>query len=79
MKVAGVEMPPAPVLRMTKMATFLNRHFYGIFNPPLTYDDRLGISSLEGGIFIVVFESANIVNSIELFFNLMWKQGRKVF
>jgi hypothetical protein len=36
LKVAGVEMTPALAFFMTKMATFLNRHFYGIFTPPLT-------------------------------------------
>jgi len=29
-------MAPAAAFHMYEMATFLNRHFYGIFTPPLT-------------------------------------------
>ena len=42
------------------------------------YDDKIGLSSLEEDLFIVVFESRNMVSSMKLFFDLAWMQGREI-
>lgn len=42
------------------------------------FDNKVGISSLEDGIFIVIFESENIVKSMKFIFEVLWAKGRKI-